>query len=141
MISRALALGFAGTLLVVTGCAGDGSELDTMMPPGGIQPTLESIQLEVFTPICAQCHFPGGPGPMPLDSADASFANLVNVPSLRSPLLRVAPQDPDNSFLVHKIEGREGIAGQRMPPPQAGPPLTGEQIQAIRQWITDGALR
>ena len=47
------------------------------------------------------------------------------------------PGDPENSYLVHKIEGRAGITGTIMPP--GGDPLTAEEIEAIRQWITDGA--
>lgn len=45
--------------------------------------------------------------------------------------------NPDTSYLVHKIEGRPGIVGSRMP---QGGALTPEQITAIRQWLLNGAM-
>jgi mono/diheme cytochrome c family protein len=129
-----LALG----VLLLAGCAGDGSGLDAVMG-GGIQPTLASIQENVFTPICTECHVPGGPGPMPLTDATVSFQNLVNVQSIEIPgLLRASPGDADASYIVHKIEGRATIVGTRMPPPPR-PMLTPEQIDAIVGWIDTGA--
>jgi hypothetical protein len=125
-------------VLLLLGCAGDGSELGGMMN-GEIEPTLASIQANVFTPICTECHFPGGPGPMPLTSEDVSFQNLVNVQSIEiASLLRVQPGDAENSYLVHKIEGRGSINGTRMPPPPRAM-LTVEEIDAIIEWIDMGA--
>jgi hypothetical protein len=49
----------------------------------------------------------------------------------------VVPGDPENSYLVHKLEGRADIAGLRMP--RIGPPLTDGQIQIIEAWIAQGA--
>ena len=54
-------------------------------------------------------------------------------------ILRVAPGAPDDSYLVHKIEGT-AAQGQQMPPNGAAP-LSQAEIGAIRQWITDGAAR
>lgn len=127
------------------GCAGDGSALiDDTMNGGngnGEAPTLALIQSTIFTPICTDCHNPGGPGNfMPLDSEDASFAGLVGVPSIEVALLRVEPGDPEQSYLVHKIEDRPGIVFTRMPPPPQ-PMLSAEQIETIRGWIEAGAER
>jgi len=67
-----------------------------------------------------------------------SHAMLVNVPSSEVPsILRVDPGNPDDSYLVQKIEGTASV-GEQMP--LGGPVLPDEQIAAIRQWITDGAL-
>ena len=111
------------------------------MMNGGIEPTLASIQANVFTPICTECHFPGGPGPMPLTSEQVSFDNLVSVQSLEIPLfMRVLPFDAENSYLVHKVEGRASIFGARMPIPPR-PMLTQVQIDAIKDWINAGAER
>ena len=75
---------------------------------------------------------------MNLSSAEASFAALVNVASEEQPsLLRVAPNDPDNSYLVHKIEGRPGIVGGRMP--LGGPFLDEATFAAVKSWIEGGA--
>jgi hypothetical protein len=62
---------------------------------------------------------------------------LVDVPSVEVPgLHRVAPGEPDNSYLVQKIEGRAAVGDQM---PLGGPSLDAEQINLIRQWIAAGA--
>ena len=105
--------------------------------------TLSEIQTQVFTPICSGCHNgsnpPGGalPGSQNLKAGN-SFANLVNVASLEQPsLLRVQPGDPDNSYIIQKLEGAPGISGSRMP--FGGPYLDQATIDKIRSWIQDGA--
>ena len=38
-----------------------------------------------------------------------AFSNIVNVPSMQNPNLdRVEPNEPGNSYLVHKVEGTAG---------------------------------
>jgi hypothetical protein len=62
--------------------------------------------------------------------------NATEIPSVK----RVTPGDPDGSYMVHKIEGRPGIVGRRMP--FNGPPyLTDGQILIMRRWIELGAPR
>lgn len=71
-------------------------------------------------------------------SAGRAHENLVNVQSSERPeLFRVEPGAPDDSYLVHKIEGRSSIVGQQMP--LGREPLSQEEINAIRTWIEDGA--
>ena len=133
----------AAATLVLAGCAGKGTGLDTNGRPitgggsGGITADFKSIQDNVFTPICTVCHAGGAaPQGLRLDSAN-SYNLLVNVPSNEVPsLMRIKPGDPDNSYLVQKIEGHASVGGQM---PLGGPPLSAEQIAAIRQWVTDGA--
>lgn len=80
------------------------------------------------------CHG-GGRGDLTLTtSASVNYANLVNVQSSDPAYLLVEPGDPQNSYLVMKVEGR---AGSRMP--LTGTPLTANQIQTIRNWIASGA--
>ena len=125
-------------LVAACGCAGDGSDLVDDVMNGGETATLAYIQVNIFSPICARCHFPGGIGPMPLDSEAASFQSLVNVPSIElQQLLRVEPGNPDDSYLVWKIEGRQGILGARMP--LGLPPLAPDEIDSIIRWIENGA--
>jgi len=126
--------------LSIHGCAGDGSRIpDEMVNGGGLQPTLASLQENVFTPFCTDCHVPGGPGPMPLDSEAVTFQSLVNARSIEVPtMFRVAPGDPENSYLVWKIEGRAQILLDRMPPPPKAM-LEQEQIDAVVEWIRQGA--
>jgi len=105
--------------------------------------TLTEVQTNVFTPKCSGCHNgsnPAGgalPGSMDL-RAGASFASIVSVPSLeQGTLQRVKPGDPDNSYLIHKVEGTAGITGAQMP--FGGPFLDQPTIDTIRSWITSGA--
>jgi len=140
-------LGMLCVLAQLAGCAGNGDGLDANgrpLPPGGggagggsVTPDLASIQANVFTPICAQCHVgANAPQGLRLDAAN-SYASLVGVPSSEQPsTLRVKPGDPGASYMVQKIEGRAAV-GARMPLGQ--PALPDATIQAIRQWITDGA--
>ncbi|HSN51313.1 MAG TPA: Ig-like domain-containing protein [Woeseiaceae bacterium] len=132
---------FFGNLPSGNGVAGgDFTVLFTITTPVMLQPTLDEIQAAVFTPTCAtsNCHAGGSPaGGLDLSDADTSHAALVNVPSSQGTLL-VAPTLPDDSYLVDKIEGTQ-TAGQRMPLGRA--PLSQAEIDAIRQWILDGAAR
>jgi hypothetical protein len=62
---------------------------------------------------------------------------LVGIASSEAPnIQRVKPGDPNNSYLIHKIEGTAAV-GARMP--LGGPPLPQPTILVIRQWISQGA--
>lgn len=108
-------------------------------------PTLDELQASVFGPTCSTsgCHSgPSGatlPSGMDLSDADATFANIVGVASIQSPAtMRIAAGDPDNSYLIQKLEGT-AANGVQMPP--FGGPLNQTVIDDIRQWVTDGANR
>jgi hypothetical protein len=127
------------------GCAGNGQGLDQNGQPisagganGPITADFQSIQDNVFTPICSKCHIgAGAPQGLQLDAAH-SYNLLVGVPSNEQPaLLRVKPGDPNDSYMVHKIEGLAGIDGGQMPLGET--PLPQTTIDAIRQWVTNGA--
>jgi mono/diheme cytochrome c family protein len=110
-------------------------------PPPPAAPTLADLQSTIFTPNCSGCHTGGGttlPASMNLSSAASTHAAVVGVASSqRAPLLRVAAGDAENSYLVHKIEGRAGIAGGRMP--LGGTALSQTDIDRIKAWINAGA--
>jgi hypothetical protein len=131
--------------------SGDGTEggdfeaVFSVGAPDEMGTTLDEIQSDVFTPTCSVsgCHTgPTGntlPGGMDLTSADASFDSLVGVSSLQVPeLSRVEAGDPDNSYLIQKLEGTADEGAQM---PAGGPPLDQAVIDDIRQWIADGAER
>ena len=127
---------------IVAGCsAGNGEGLDENGQPIPIVPPAASdfqeIQNTVFTPICTQCHIgASAPQGLRLDAAN-SFAMLVNVSSSEvSSLLRVNPGNPDQSYLVQKVQGSAAVGG-RMPLGQAALPQ--DRIDLIRQWISAGA--
>jgi hypothetical protein len=70
--------------------------------------------------------------------AGQSAANLINVPSFYGGMVvRVIPGNPDDSFLIHKLQGNQAF-GERMP--LNGPYFQQVTIDVIRQWIQDGAL-
>ena len=144
---------WAGLLLIgcAAGCTGNGQGLNQNgqpisgggtsggAPGGPVTADFQSIQDNVFTPICSVCHIgASAPEGLQLDAAH-SYNLLVGVPSNEQPnLLRVKPGDPDNSYMVHKIEGPSaGITGGQMPLNET--PLPQATIAAIRQWVTNGA--
>ncbi len=130
---------------IIAGCtAGSGEGLDISGRPlseGGnvpLAPTLASVQANVFNPSCTVCHSgANAPQGLRLDAAN-SFTNLVGVPSRQaSSFLRVAPGNPDQSYLIRKLEGAAST-GEQMP--LGGPPIPQSTTNFVRQWITDGAL-
>lgn len=133
---------FAGT------AACDEALSDLTGPTPNLQPTFSSIQKEIFDTTdssgrlaCINCHTSVGRTPAAgLDlTAGSSYSRLVGVSSVERPgVLRVAAGDPDNSYIVHKLEGRSDIVGVRMPR-GTGPYLTDGQMLVIRRWIAQGA--
>ncbi|MBL9008253.1 MAG: fibronectin type III domain-containing protein [Myxococcales bacterium] len=73
-----------------------------------------------------------------LDTAATSYAGLVNVSSTQCAMnKRVAPAQPDQSYLLWKLAGTGPcFGGSRMP--KSGPLPVG-QIATIRAWIQAGA--
>jgi hypothetical protein len=163
LMAAATAAAFAGGVLAVSrrvllpavlmlaalGAAACDEKLgDVTGPSSNLRPTLSSIQAEIFdkagasgSQACTSCHTNAGRTPdggLNL-TAGASYGALVNVSSGEKPgLMRVLPGNPDNSYLVHKLEGTPAIVGVRMP--LSGPPhLTDGEILVIRRWIALGA--
>ena len=138
-------LGVALACLALSGC--DEKLSDLTGPTPNLKPTFASIQEQILQSSdssgrspCVGCHQPGGSGGGILNlRPEVAYNNLVNVSSRQKPgTLLVAPGDPDNSYLIHKVEGAAGIGGLRMP--RNGPPyLTEGQILVIRTWIRNGA--
>jgi hypothetical protein len=141
-----IAVAIVATLGLV-GC--DETLRDVTGPSPNLVPTFDSVNQEIFLTTdgagrtgCVNCHT----GRIPNISINFSpgvdsYALMVNVPSRQRPdLMLVAPGDPDNSYLIHKLEGRSGIVGLRMP--RNGPPfLTDGQLRVLRRWIELGAPR
>jgi hypothetical protein len=140
------------SILYMPGCAGNGQGLDENGNPigsggdggGGLpldfEPTFSNIQANVFNPVCQACHIGAfAPEGLRLDAAN-SYNQLVGIPSSERPeLFRVAPGNPDASYLIHKVEGGPDIVGVLMP--LNLPPLPQNTINAIRVWIAQGAPR
>jgi hypothetical protein len=146
MLRAAIVIVFLG--IAATGCD---ESLETLAgPTPNLTPTFSSIQRDIFEaddssgrPACSSCHNPNGGAfrQVGLDMSTAgSFDSLVGVSSREKPgVLRIVPGDPENSYLLHKLEGRTDIIGARMP--NRGPYLSDGQIAIIRRWIELGARR
>jgi hypothetical protein len=145
-ISAPAIIGVALLAISAAGC--DEKLSDIAGPTPNLQPTFSSIQREIFNTAdssgrvaCIQCHNPGNrnnTAGLSLTEG-TSYAELVGVASSRKPgAVRVIPGDPENSYIIHKLEGRPDIVGQRMPR-TGGPYLTEGQISIIKRWIELGA--
>ena len=126
-----------GSLLLFVGAGMFGAcehATPVTQPPVMLQPTLSSIQTNIFTLKCvnAGCH-PGGGAPMSLRAGD-SFGTLVNQPSAYN-RPRVQPGNANNSALYLKVAGT--TLGAQMPPGR--PPLNNDELNAIQTWINNGA--
>lgn len=100
----------------------------------------------IFTGNCAfsGCH--GTTDTQPIGkpqelAAGQAYDNIVNVSSFELPSMdRIEPGQPDNSYLVHKIQGSHldvGGSGSRMP--LGRDPLTQDVINLVRRWVSEGA--
>jgi hypothetical protein len=119
-------------------------------PTPSLEPTFASIQHDIFETAdssgrtaCVTCHTSTGRTPsggLNLNH-DVAYDQLVGVPSRGKPgAMRIVPRNPDNSYIIHKLEGQSDIVGRRMP--TNGPPfLTDGQVLIISRWIETGAPR
>ncbi len=99
--------------------------------------SLALVWEEVIAVHCLECHGPGEGG-LTMGSTPASFRTaVVDRPSGCGGRVYVVPGDPDQSYLMDKVEGRPGICGRQMP--YLRPPLTTSEMELLRKWIADGA--
>lgn len=136
------------TALAVAAASCDESLSDVAGPTPNLEPTFSSIQREIFNTTdasgriaCTQCHNDNGRTPAAnLNLLEGrSHSQLVGRGSTTKPgATLVIAGDPENSYLIHKLEGRADIVGQRMPRTN-GPFLTEGQVSIIRRWIANGA--
>ncbi|QDU22391.1 PSD1 and planctomycete cytochrome C domain-containing protein [Urbifossiella limnaea] len=76
---------------------------------------------------CFKCHGPASQmGKVRLDTREAAVKSGA-----------IVPGSPDKSTLVERV--CEPSDDDRMPPPEAGPRLTAQQVKTLKQWIAEGA--
>jgi hypothetical protein len=138
--------GVVAVALAVAVAACDENLSDVTGPTQNLTPTFTSIQNDIFNApdsagrlACTQCHNAIGGRFNGLDLSPAvAYTNLVGRNSVgKAGAVRVVAGDPESSYLIHKLEGRPGIVGARMP--LLGPALTEGQILVIKRWIQLGA--
>ncbi len=129
---------FALSLVLLACAAGPTDTADSGDTAEVFAPTLTNVQAQVFDKSCAfsTCHGEGGgSGDLSL-LPGVSRVNLVSVPADGDPSqTRVIPADPDNSYLIKKMEGADDIVDDPMPVV----PLDADRIQLVRDWIAEGA--
>ncbi len=148
--SRSCLLGLVAVVglgLSAVGCENVNKLSNLTGPTPNLSPSFSSIQRDIIAAsdssgrsACTQCHTSTGRAPSAgLDLSVNAFSALVNVGSRnKTGAIFVVPGDPDNSYLIQKLEGAAGIVGLRMP--RNGPPyLSDGQVQIIRRWILLGA--
>jgi len=143
------------TALALAGCGGGSADAPLPPPPTTCPiatavagPTFVGHVLPALRQSCGAsgaftCH--GGttpPGHVSYDpgrpAADV-YASLVNAPPANAPIdyLLVAPRDQSRSWLLAKVEGRNGAYG--FPMPYGEPPLCAATLATLRNWIDGGA--
>lgn len=86
----------------------------------------------------SNCHGNGAGGLTISTSGSANHERLVNVTSPMSGEVYVIPNDAQNSYLVKKLENRQGSGnGSRMP--VGGSALDNVDLTNIKNWINAGA--
>ncbi len=104
-------------------------------------PSFERDVVPILNNYCVMCHLPGG-AQGGLSLYPDAWSELVGIPSKQSPLLQVEPGSPESSyFYIKLIETGESVGGSGQLMPIQQPPLAQDQIETIRLWIEQGALR
>ena len=139
LICVVLAACFASDSPTDPGGDGGGGPSDTRTIKAN--PSFANDITEIFTRkgcTGSSCHGNGSGGLMLSTSASANHARLVNVKSLNSGEVYVIPNDAQNSYLVKKLENRQGSGnGSRMP--VGGSALDNVDLTNIKNWINAGA--
>lgn len=117
-------------------------------PPLG--PHLSSLRANFLDQSCiAPCHSGGENAAGSMDLSSDAHAQLVGVAAMGtgcsgSGRMRVVPGMPDESLLWlkphSKVEGIAAPCGDPMPLGATRDPISQEELDAIRGWITAGAL-
>jgi hypothetical protein len=134
----------AVSAFLLSACGAD-SNGDSGLKDCNYASTYDAIQATVFEVkgcTASACHGEELMGGLDL-RADASFEALIHQPStIDSSIKRVFPGDQDLSLLYSKLaaatEGTD-LDSLGQPMPVGEPPLSADQLEAIRSWIRAGA--
>jgi hypothetical protein len=105
-----------------------------------VAPIFGDPSAEAGTGACSYCHYPGSPNRPDFSNVFDPVEGIVGVKAqFRRDLDLVAPGDPDNSFLVMKLEALTPSSAIGSPMPRAYQPFSATDVAKIRQWIAEGA--
>lgn len=96
-----------------------------------LKATYESLEKNVFTSVCANCHIPGHPSMLVMYKQDV-YTKLVNQKSPIQGKTYITPGDAKNSLVAQYLMGAS---------PSHAPLLPQKTKELIIQWINDGAKR
>jgi hypothetical protein len=134
-----LRIALPSLLLVAAACGDSPSEPDVDDPRVVKEnPSFVTDIQEIFTRkgcTSSGCHGTGPQAGLDLRPGSA-YAALVGVAASSEPIQRVIPGNPDGSYLVIRVEGRQTV-GNRMP--LGGTPLDDIDRANLRNWILRGA--
>lgn len=125
---------------LLAGCSHSGDDNMATNPPSGPATFTEITKFMGQNCALSGCH--GATGTQPtqkpqnLSNAQSAYAALVGVRAFgEQQFLRVQTGNPDSSYLIIKLEGRNQ-AGLSMPP---GGSIGAATIQRWRDWISSGS--
>lgn len=147
-VSR-IAFALAATFMLLPGAGSaspnasrtwDGSAIASRSQGLPFEPIFHEIQVNIFTPNCTLSFCHGAAMQANMDLRDgAAYDNIVGVASIEVPdKMRIAPFQPDESYMICKLENCPWIVGSQMP--LIGGPLSQDVIDVMRAWVSLGAL-
>ncbi len=101
----------------------------TCAVPAAAQVDFDRQLKPVFEAKCLRCHNPN------ISKSELSLADLSKLTSGENAIL--VPGEPAQSLLLTAVTPES--AGERPYMPEDGEPLTADEVQLLRQWITEGA--
>lgn len=110
-------------------CMGRGAAAES--PPGEIR--FERQVRPLLAARCFTCHGPDAAA----RKADLRLDDESVRDAPREGADIIVPNRPDDSELVRRVASSDDA--ERMPPPEAGPPLSKEEVEILRAWIAQGA--
>jgi hypothetical protein len=122
--------------VVVADARGGQASLSFLMHVGGAVCSAPAAVQALIDAKCSPCHTVNAAGGLKMDTATATFANLVGVSALGAGCTdrtRVVAGNPAGSYLMAKVEHRMDICG--MPMPRGRPMLLPAEIQVLSDWI------
>ena len=122
--------------VLITSCKddiSDGGPIDIVFPDSNV-----SYGKYVQPLFDRGCAFSGCHGQDTFDARGFSlysYQHATSKPGIIVPCFRNQPCDPEQSILIRRVEGLDGLP--RMPVNRS--PLTTNQINGMKQWIREGA--
>lgn len=132
-------------LLIASSGCGPAPEIGAPRDDGGSGEarTFTEIRTLILEPRCATsaCHSGSNPVAQPRLDGAAAWDAIVDVPSSVPGYSFVAPERPDESYLLQTLldGGAADVGGSTSLMPQGETPLDESEIEAIRAWILAGA--